>query len=205
MYNSIEELRSQLGGASTPKVQSEAYKKKQIHEIPKAPVVDRVNYILEKVKGKKVLEFGASGPLHEAVKKVVSAYLGVDREDSDMVKGFDLDDVSESELPIVDGDPPDLILCGEVLEHLSNPGFFLQRLKKQYPNVPVLITVPNAMSYGSLKYVTSGIENVNIDHVSWYSWRTLKTLLSRFGYEIREFYWYNGKPQISEGLIVLTE
>jgi hypothetical protein len=51
----------------------------------------------------------------------------------------------------------------------------------------------------------AGTENVNVDHVAWYSWRTLKTLLDRYGYPIREFYWYKGRPRFAEGIIVVTE
>jgi len=40
------------------------------------------------------------------------------------------------------------------------------------------------------------------DHVSYYSYTTIKVLLERAGYSIVEHYWYGGKPYISEGLIV---
>lgn len=206
MYNSIEELRSQLGG-SAPKQVDEAYKKKQLHEIPEAKTLDRPKFVLAKTAGKTVLEFGASGPMQKVVQENAKFYLGVDLEDGDHIVGFDLDDVSKQNLPGSELDEvggPEIIFCGEILEHLSNPGWFLTRLKKQYPNVPVLITVPNAAASGN-KYLVQGIENVNIDHVAWYSWRTIKTLLNRAGYEIKEFYWYNGKPGFAEGLIVVTE
>jgi hypothetical protein len=202
-YATIADLRSQLG-ASTKSAVDEAYAAKQLHTIPDAPVVDRRGFILDLVKGKRVLEFGASGPLHDEIMKAASAYVGVDRVDAPGVVGFDLDDVREDMLPSSD-QLVDLIVCGEVLEHLSNPGWFLTRLRGHFPDVPVLITVPNAFSLAGAVFAQKGIENVNIDHVCWYSYRTVRTLLERVGYTAQLVGWYHGSARQSEGLIVLAE
>jgi 2-polyprenyl-3-methyl-5-hydroxy-6-metoxy-1,4-benzoquinol methylase len=209
-YASIDDLRSQLGSRVSPEAQ-QAYDAKMMHPIPDWPVVDREKTILQHCTGKRVLEFGASGSLSEGIRKAASAYLGVDRQSaSDRgVVGFDLDDVSVQWLPQV-GDydwdcetfHPDVIVCGEVLEHLSNPGWFLARLRRQYANVLVIVTVPNAFSTIGRHHLLEGIENVNVDHVAWYSPRTLRTLLERAGYTDLEFAWYHGKPITAEGLIV---
>lgn len=197
----IDELRASLSGE---KKFNPEYVAKQMHEVPKAEVVDRNQFVLDRVKGKYVLEFGASGRLHEAIKASAKAYRGIDREDcGEAVVGFDLDDVSQEDLPSIDG--AEVIVCGEVLEHLSNPGWFLTRLKRQFNGVPVVITVPNAFSLPGLTHMQRSVENVNKDHVAWYSWRTLKTLVERAGYQIKEFAWYNGKPLFAEGLIFIVE
>lgn len=202
-YATIEELRSQLG-SRRPAASSIEYAEKMLHRVPAAPVVDRAAFILEHCRGRRVLEFGASGPMHEAVFQAASACYGVDREDGPFgVIGFDLDDVSRSELPSVP--TPEVILCGEVLEHLSNPGWFLTRLRRQYDGVPVIITVPNAFSSAAAKHIAKGVENVNRDHVAWYSYRTLFTLLERHGFTSNLFAWYHGEPYTAEGLIVLAE
>lgn len=202
-YATIEELRSQLGGV-TPSASTVAYAEKMMHRVPDAPVLDREAVILEKCRGKHVLEFGASGPLHDAIVKVATAVLGVDREDADGVVGFDLDDVTRTGLP-GDGAFFDIIVCGEVIEHLSNPGWFLTRLKRIHPTTPVVISVPNAFSAVAAKHNGRGTENVNIDHVAWYSYRTLLTLLERHGFTSSAFAWYRGEPLTAEGLLVVTE
>jgi len=46
-----------------------------------------------------------------------------------------------------------------------------------------------------------GIENVNRDHVAYYSYWTLHELVTRYGFEITEWHWYNGRPLFAEGLI----
>jgi hypothetical protein len=203
----IDDLRASLGGGS--KVDP-AYAAKQLHTVPDAPVVKREVFILDRVRGKRVLEFGASGPMHEAIVKVAVSCFGVDRQDGDGVVGFDLDairfdcvDHPNDVLPQpVDG--VDLIVCGELLEHLANPGWFLTRLRRQYGGVPVIITVPNAAAIVNSSLL-NGIENCNRDHVAWYSWRTIKTLVERVGYQITDFAWYNGKPLTAEGLIFVVE
>lgn len=198
-YATIEDLRSQLGTAET---HSTAWAEKMLHEVPSATVVDRSAFILERVKGRVVLDVGASGPMHQRIVEVAARVHGWDREDGDCVTGIDLDN-SDVHLPGYYG--VEVIVCGEVLEHLSNPGQFLRRLRTRYAGVPVIVTVPNAFSEAARQSIRNGIEQVNRDHVAWYSWKTLTTLLVRVGYSVAEVHWYNGKPLTAEGLIVVTE
>lgn len=189
---------------------SPEYIAKMMHALPPIVEKNRADFILERVKGKRVLEFGASGPMHEAIVKVAERCWGVDREDGPGVVGFDLDDVREHYLryDYDDFGPKpafDVIICGEVIEHLSNPGHFLSRLRNHFAGVPVIITVPNAFSASGMYWIKRGTENVNRDHVSYYSYRTLATLLERVGYTITEFYVYNGNNATAEGLIVVAE
>jgi hypothetical protein len=204
-YATIDDLRSQLGA---PPMKSQAYTEKMLHPLPDAKAVDRAAFLLERCTGKRVLEFGASGPMHDALVKVASV-VGIDRESvfsadgRGLVIGFDLDDVSQQTFPDVPI-APEVIVCGEVLEHLGNPGWCLTRLKRQYAGVPVILTVPNAFTTVGRHHLQRGIENVNIDHVAWYSPRTLKTLLERHGFEIHEFYYYGGVGHAAEGLVVVA-
>ncbi len=204
-FATIDDLRSQLGDA--PKAQhSPEYVAKMMHPLPAFKSVDRAAFILGMVKGKRVLEFGATGPMHEKVVAEAAFVWGVDRKDGDGVEGFDLDDVREDVVhrAYIEG-PIDLVLCGEVIEHLSNPGWFLTRLKSQYPGVPVLITVPNALATALRAHALKGTENVNADHVAWYTPKTMRTLLERAGYVVKECCWYGGSAPTAEGLIVLAE
>lgn len=200
-YATIDELRSQLG-PQPPKLDA-AYVAKMMHVLPHGEVVkDRNTWICERVRDKAVLDIGASGKLHERIVEVAQSVFGIDREDGDGVVGFDLDDVSEWHLPIPAGLYFDIAVCGEVLEHLSNPGHFLERLKKHHQG-PVIVTVPNAYCAISQKHLKNDVENVNIDHVAWYSPRVLRTLVERVGYTIIEFAYYNGNGPDAEGLIAV--
>ena len=190
------------------------YDRKQKHSIPEAPSLIRERFLLERTKEKVVLDIGASGPMHESIVRVSSKCYGIDRP-SEMFKhdssaqdpkefnvGVDLDEI-HSTMPIFPG--VEIIVCGEVIEHLSNPGYFLQRMLRAYPLVPVIITVPNAFADAGRGSLERGVENVNIDHVAWYSYTTLKTLVTRAGYRIKEHYWYKGRPVFSEGLIFVVQ
>jgi 2-polyprenyl-3-methyl-5-hydroxy-6-metoxy-1,4-benzoquinol methylase len=205
-YATIDALRAELGGK--PK-QPPEWIAKMLHPIPPAETVDRAVFILKHVAGKRVLEFGASGPMHDAIVKAAAEVWGIDRVgDGECVISFDLDDVSMTYLPKMLGagpESPDIIICGEVIEHLSNPGWFLTRLKRQYAGVPVIITVPNAFATAGRHYLARGIECVNGDHVAWYSPKTLSVLLQRAGYSVGGLFWYGGTGPTAEGLIVVTE
>lgn len=199
-FATLDDLRAQLGG--TGPTHSPEYLAKMMHPLPPATVVDRVVFLLEHCKGKRVLEFGASGAMHDGIVKVATECMGVDRQDGLGVVGFDLDDVLQTKLP--DFPMPEIVICGEVIEHLSNPGWFLTRLKRQYP-VPTILTVPNAYAEAGRKWILKGIENVNNDHVAWYSPQTLGVMLKRAGYVAGGLYWYNGTGPTAEGLIIVTE
>lgn len=201
------------------------YEAKMVHPIPDAKVIDREAFIVERCAGKVVLDIGASGELHKGIIDVAKYTYGIDRPTADRPAnyfsagdagiawmhyiggrshefGIDLDRsdmIMPTELGI------DLIICGEVVEHLSNPGWLLHRLSETYPEVPVIISVPNAFCELQKPYLAAGKECVNSDHVAWYSPQTLKTLLNRHGYAISEFYWYRGRPKVSEGMVVVAE
>ncbi len=201
-FTTVDALRESLmdphGGLSP------AYRAKQLHEVPDFTVVDRLKTITLLAANETVLDVGGTGPLHDAIAKVAaSTYVWDKGKLSDGVQGatLDLDDVAV-ELPRHDG--VTLVVCGEVLEHLANPGHFLARLRAAY-SVPKVFTVPNAHSQSGMNWLARGIENVNSDHVAWYSWHTLKILMERYGYTVSTWHWYNGKPRVSEGLLVITD
>lgn len=201
-YATISALREGLGGKPTL---SAEYIAKMMHPIPPATSVDRAVFILKHVAGKRVLEFGASGPMHDGIVKAAAQVLGVDREPGDGIIGFDLDDVNQQDLPSFGPIGPEIIICGELLEHLSNPGHFLARLRRQFAGVPVIITVPNAFTEAGRHHMLKGVECVNADHVAWYSPKTLSVLLERAGYAVGGLFFYGGIGPTAEGLIVVTE
>ena len=175
------------------------YQKKMIHPIPNTSVVDRERFILERCRNKAVINFGcASGGLHGAIKSVANHIIGLDkRQPCDIL--IDFDNIKH-EGPSLFGD---LAICGEVLEHLSNPGRFLDYLWRF--KMSIIFTVPNALSEIARRYANTGIESVNNDHVSWYSYHTMKVLLERHGFSNMEWYWYNGRAIFAEGLVVVAE
>jgi 2-polyprenyl-3-methyl-5-hydroxy-6-metoxy-1,4-benzoquinol methylase len=181
---------------------SPEYVAKMLHDLPPCPEVDRTEYILGHARGKRVLDIGATGALHEAIATASADCQGISLEYGPGVWGYNLDDEPEL-MPIAEN--REVIVVGEVLEHLSNPGRFLKALHGTYGHCPAIFSVPNAFSEIARQWAKRGVDNVNLDHVAWHSPKTLETLLSRAGYRPVEWACYNGASPLAEGWIVRCE
>ena len=82
----------------------------------------------------------------------------------------------------------DVIFAGELIEHLSNPGLFLQQTKKHLKeNGLLIITTPNTFYAPRLLGCILKINDdptVNEEHTNWFSPSTLNTLFEREGFYI---------------------
>jgi hypothetical protein len=90
---------------------------------------------------------------------------------------------------VLEGEP-DIIVASEVLEHMSNPGNFLQAAKRF--NCPLLVSVPNAFSYRAISELSKGRELVHADHNCYFSYTTLNTFIAKHGYRLSEaiaYFW----------------
>ena len=91
----------------------------------------------------------------------------------------------------------DVIIAGEMIEHLNNPGLFLKGVQRfMTRETELVITTINA--YGGLRFVyyffggKGGVrEAVHPDHVAYYSYSTLNLLLKRHGLDVSEFLFYD--------------
>lgn len=82
----------------------------------------------------------------------------------------------------------DIIFAGELIEHLSNPGLFLQQSKKHLKKGGlVILTTPNTFYaprlFGCIKKVNDD-PLVNKEHTNWFSPSTITTLLEREGFDV---------------------
>ena len=93
--------------------------------------------------------------------------------------------------------PFDLVIAGEVLEHLGSPAALLAGVRPLLaPGGEVVITVPNAYcAFRFASYALSGRrgnpEPVHPDHVAYYSESTLAHLLDVEGYDIVDLCFYD--------------
>lgn len=195
MFDTVESLRNHIvsGGHRDP-----AYVAKMFQHVPDLPTVaDRGRYLTEKARGKIVLDIGCTGPISAQIKAAAKKYYGVDRVP---VEGAEMVELDHRPDLMPKFEDVELVICSEVLEHLSNPGYFLLALAASYPQRDCYFTVPNAGAY----QFKEGVEIVNAEHVCWYSYATLKALLTRYNYVIKEARWYNGQPFRAEGIIMLV-
>ncbi len=182
------------------------------HSLPRiACVSSRQKLILEYCRDKSVLHLGCveSGSvresfqtgelLHLQLQGVATQLIGLDI-DSDGIQF--LTDQGIPNLVRVDLEAADLVniaggaevvVAGELIEHLSNPGLVIQRISELLKKTggTAIITVPNAFSIRHLFSVMfSRTECVMPDHNFYFSYVTLRSLLSRNGLEAIDWYAY---------------
>jgi len=168
-------------------------------------VIGRVGFVLERCWGKRVLHLGcvdegltgerleAGALLHSQLLMVAKEVYGVDVSEEGLsllraarIPNLILGNVEQlDQIPELQEKKFDIILAAEIIEHLNNPGLFLQSAKHLFQeNTVMIITTPNAHRITGFGYRLKGLEFVHPDHNYWFSWSTLVSLLSKNGYQI---------------------
>ena len=215
----------------------------------KFELVQRVEFIKKSCKGKKVLHLGCTNfpytkesiankmLLHFELEKVASELYGFDFD----LKGLEiLKDAGGKNLYRADlqklwevdlSETFDVIIAGEMIEHLSNPGLFLDGIKR-FMNSGSKLVITTINAYCAMRFMIYGLrgkggrdEPVHPDHVAYYSYKTLSLILERENLTVKNFYFYDiGKehrpfnrgiynvfndicvkisPQLSDGIIAV--
>ncbi len=123
--------------------------------------------------------------LHLRLRETARSLIGIDisQEALSLLRDYGCDDVTFMDAEhMTCEDRFEVILAGDVVEHLSNPGMFLDGASRCLaPGGEVIIGVPNALSAACLKTWTLGREDVHRDHVFYFSPKTLSELCRRYG------------------------
>ena len=83
----------------------------------------------------------------------------------------------------------DVIVAGDIIEHLSNPGEMLERLHPfSGPSTKFIITTPNALGLANFLRYLRGRSLEGSDHVCSFNVFSLSNLLERHGWEIESIY-----------------
>jgi 2-polyprenyl-3-methyl-5-hydroxy-6-metoxy-1,4-benzoquinol methylase len=89
----------------------------------------------------------------------------------------------------------DLIIAGDVIEHLSNPGLFLVSSREHLtPNGRILLTTVNA--FGVVRFLKALFDHeaVHPEHTAYYSGRTLRRLFTLCGLQLTKLGYYKCEP-----------
>lgn len=178
-------------------------------------LVQRIDFLLDACRGKSVLHLGCTNYpyteeaieggdfLHFELEKVAKQVSGLDsdaaslemlttRGSENLVTG-DLENLSASDLDKTF----DIVLAGEVIEHLSNPGLFLNGVK-QFMDGSTRLIVTTVNAYAGVRFFRYGlrgkrgrVEPVHPDHVAYYSYATLKLSIERYGLHVEQFLFYD--------------
>lgn len=179
-------------------------------------LIDRETFLLDVSKDRNILHLGcADHPytdesiekgnwLHSKLSKVASSCVGIDLNTSSINFLRDKHGINN----IICGDVEkldqlqigqfDVVIAGEIIEHLNNPGLFLESVKSVLsPSGKLVITTTNAFCFRRFIQIPFGYESIHPDHTYYYSHATLYALTNRFGFSLRESFSYripNKKP-----------
>jgi SAM-dependent methyltransferase len=142
--------------------------------------------------------------LHSQLLKVASAVTGVDRNERavEMIRskfGWDSLHVADVEhLERLELDRTfDVVLFGNLVEHLSCPGLALNGIRRfMNEKSELIISTPNAFALLSNIRFTLGSFREGDEHVTGYSKFMLQSLLQRHGYEMTELFTCYDKPPL---------
>lgn len=162
-------------------------------------------------KGRNVLHLGAVGctlgsieeKLEDAPKSIhalltrISTCVGIDIDEEgiralteagvfDNLVLADAETLRREEIPLAQ---IDIVVAGDIIEHLSNPGLMLGSLARLTdPGTLLIITTPNAMGVPNFsRYILHRWVD-GPDHVCTFNEFTLKNLLARHGWLVTKLY-----------------
>jgi SAM-dependent methyltransferase len=182
-------------------------------------LVDRVTFIKRSCEGRSVLHLGCTNwpytaesfennvLLHTDLSKISTELYGFDLDqegiDSLAERGFgNLFRANLERLEDVTVDRTfDVIVAGEIIEHLNNPGLFLEGVKRFMDRrSKLVITTINA--YSALRFAIYALrgrggfnEPVHPDHIAYFSYRTLSLLVKRHDLVLEKFCFYDVGPE----------
>lgn len=158
----------------------------------------KITFVMERVKGKDVLDMGCvmhnpenykSGYwLHKAIRKVAKSVVGLDLDSKGVAflneRGFNLIVADATDFDL--GQKFDVAVAGDIIEHLNNVGNFLACAHKHLRDDGMLIvTTPTPFYWRSmLKQIMTGKVNPNPEHTCWFCWQTLKEIARRYDFEM---------------------
>lgn len=162
--------------------------------------------LIPMIRGKRVLDVGCIGHDFEARSKVGTFYYPDFAKVAAYVKGIDIleADVERARLQgyevsvgnaetYVDEMPYDVVFAGELIEHLSNAGQFLECCRRNLiSNGALVITTPNTFSLTRLARCVLHLDNeppLNNEHTCYYTPQTLRQLAARAGFTVDEVYY----------------
>jgi 2-polyprenyl-3-methyl-5-hydroxy-6-metoxy-1,4-benzoquinol methylase len=83
----------------------------------------------------------------------------------------------------------DIVIAGDIIEHLSNPGRMLDGIKRFCrADTRVIITTPNAFGAPNYLRYSAGRFHEGAEHVMSFNEQNLVTLLQRHGYAVAELH-----------------
>lgn len=166
--------------------------------------VNRLKYVSNLCTNKRVLDIGCYDEtavdtkketnywLHGSISQKAESVIGIDS--SELIEGeiktgsnstiirLDLNEIDNN---FVKKYPIDIIIAGELIEHIENVQSFIKNLKLLYPRSKLVLTTPNSTSLTNILLALVNRESNHRDHLHIFSYKTLNTICLKAG--IQEF------------------
>jgi SAM-dependent methyltransferase len=186
-------------------------------KLPRQGPFDREQMLAEFAEGRRVVHVGfvderrmedkleRSRWLHERLQKAASSLVGLDVSEEGVrwarEHGFEAHAVDAQSADAVEAlglERAEVVIAGEVIEHLDAPGPFLQAMRKLLEPAGILVlTTPNAYRLLNFLSPATGVELIHPDHTAWHSPHTLRNLLQRNGWQVEGIAYYrNPTPDL---------
>lgn len=162
----------------------------------------RSENLLKWIVGPSILDVGCAGHipkpgspywLHGRLRERFPSVTGIDLNAENIQRlradGYDNIHVASAENFSLDA-KFDTILAGELIEHLSNPGLFLERCRAHLnTDGRLVVSTPYAyallnMAYAFIKYPKTC---QNDEHTVWFCPTTLRQLAERYGFQVEHW------------------
>lgn len=169
-------------------------------------LLDKYEFIKQQVKNKEVLDIGCVELLgdytpenlqktqHLKIKPYAKRLVGVDleKEGVDALNQLDCEcyvSLAEDAHKLNIG-KFDVILLGDIIEHIPNPNFFLMSLRPLLnPDGLIICSTPNALAYHLQVFLLLKKKITRHQHVAWYCKVTLNNLFKLSGFTVCQFYY----------------
>ncbi|OFW56850.1 MAG: hypothetical protein A2V52_00260 [Actinobacteria bacterium RBG_19FT_COMBO_54_7] len=180
----------------------------RLKKLGRSKPIDRLPFILSRCSGKNVLDIGCADFPMTAEKARNGELLYANLCRVAEVTGIDYDARGIDELrslgykDVMVGDAEnlaalnlrksfDVIVAGELVEHLMNVGRFFEGVRSlMTAETSLILSVPNAHAAKRFLRVLFGTELVNRDHAYYFSQANIELLCERHGLEVKEAYYY---------------
>lgn len=181
-----------------------------LHALPHERPVDRAGFLMAAAEKLQVVHVGfvdyplladriESGDwLHARLAQAAHHVVGIDVNEAGVEwarqHGFEAhvaDATDEAAISALNIESADVVILGEVIEHVDAPGPLLRAMRLVCkPDGRLIVTTPNALRVMNALVPLTGRELVHPDHVAWYSPTTLNRLLSMNGWAVQQMRYY---------------